>query len=59
MGVGLGFGQQVGGVMGAGGAATAEDEITVSLKKIKTLYEQGLISQDEYEAKKKDIISKI
>jgi membrane protease subunit (stomatin/prohibitin family) len=64
MGVGLGFGQQVAGAggagMGVGAAATAgADDLATRLKKLKELLDQGLISQDEFEAKRKDIISKV
>lgn len=34
-----------------------EDEITMRLKKLKVLFEKQLISQEEYEAKKSDILS--
>lgn len=34
-----------------------EDEITLKLKKLKVLFEKQLISQEEYEAKKSDILS--
>jgi len=34
-----------------------EDEITMKLKKLKVLFEKQLISQEEYEAKKSDILS--
>lgn len=34
-----------------------EDEITMKLKKLKLLFEKQLISQEEYEAKKSDILS--
>lgn len=36
---------------------TIEDEITMRLKKLKVLFEKQLISQEEYEAKKSDILS--
>lgn len=34
-----------------------EDEMTMKLKKLKVLFEKQLISQEEYEAKKSDILS--
>lgn len=40
-------------------AAEAEDEVTLKLKRLKTLFEKQLISQEEYEAKKADILSQI
>lgn len=36
-----------------------EDELTLKLKKLKTLYEKQLISQEEYESKKADILSQL
>lgn len=58
MGVGIGFGQQVGtGVIASSNAGA--DDVTVRLKKLKELFDQGLITQDEYEVKKKEIISKV
>lgn len=33
-----------------------EDELTLKLRKLKTLYDKQLITQDEYEAKKADIL---
>lgn len=37
----------------------AEDEVTQKLKKLKILFEMQLISQDEYEQKKADILSQL
>jgi membrane protease subunit (stomatin/prohibitin family) len=58
MGVGMGMGQQIGGLAGAvvGGQS---DEPVARLKKLSDLLAQGLISQDEFDSKKKEIISKI
>ena len=36
-----------------------EDELTQKLKKLKTLFEKQLISQEEYERKKADILSQL
>lgn len=36
-----------------------EDEITLKLQKLKSLYEKQLISQEEYESKKADILSQL
>jgi predicted Zn-dependent peptidase len=36
-----------------------EDEITASLKKLKTLLENELISQEEYDAKKAEILVRL
>lgn len=37
----------------------AEDEVTVSLKKLKTLFDDGLISEAEYNEKKAQILEKL
>ena len=39
--------------------AESEDEITLKLQKLKTLHEKQLISQDEYENKKAEILSRL
>lgn len=39
--------------------ASLEDELTEKLQKLKRLFERGLISQAEYEAKKADILSQL
>lgn len=36
-----------------------EDEITLKLRKLKTLYDKHLITQEEYEAKKADILDSL
>lgn len=36
-----------------------EDEITIKLKKLKTLYDKQLITQSEYESKKADILEQL
>lgn len=36
-----------------------EDEVTLKLKKLKTLFEKQLITQEEYESKKADILSQL
>jgi hypothetical protein len=41
-----------------GGVAEPEDELTQKLQKLKTLYEKQLISQEEYENKKAEILSR-
>lgn len=40
-------------------APEAEDEVTLKLKKLKTLFEKQLITQEEYESKKADILSQL
>jgi membrane protease subunit (stomatin/prohibitin family) len=62
-GIGFGFGQQMAGMMGninqSSSPVANPDDPTVKLKKIKELFDQGLITSEEFEAKKKDILSKI
>ena len=36
-----------------------EDEVTIKLKKLKTLFEKQLINQEEYESKKANILSQL
>lgn len=55
MGVGMGMGQQMGAV---GAAGFAEDPAS-RLKKLSDLLTQNLISKEEFEAKKKQILEKI
>jgi membrane protease subunit (stomatin/prohibitin family) len=61
MGVGLGLGQQMlGGVAGnVSGNAFSADDPASRLKKLQELLQQGLINQEEFDAKKKEILSKI
>jgi hypothetical protein len=42
-----------------GAIPTIEDELTQKLKKLKILFEKQLISQEEYERKKADILSQL
>lgn len=37
----------------------ADDEITLKLKKLKTLFDRQLITQEEYESKKKEVLSNL
>jgi len=61
-GVGLGLGQQMAGAMGNMNApqsnTTSEDPAT-RLKNLKNLLDQNLISQEEFDLKKKEILAKI
>ena len=36
-----------------------EDEITLKLKKLKTLFDKQLITQEEYENKKREVLSSL
>ncbi len=63
-GIGFGFGQQMAGMMGnsqnqnQGQNSIVEDPM-MRLKKLKELLDQGLVSQEEFDAKKKEILAKI
>ncbi|MDH5719020.1 MAG: SPFH domain-containing protein [Spirochaetia bacterium] len=63
MGMGMNMAQMMGGMM-----AQAADKIkpqssvedpAIKLQKIKSLFDQGLITQDEFDSKKKDILNSI
>lgn len=45
------------GVQPQGSAAPAEDDVMGKLTKLKTLFENGLINQDEYDTKKKELLA--
>ncbi len=55
MGVGMGFG----GVAQQTATQPAADDPALKLKKIKGLLDQGLITQEEFDAKKKEILAQI
>ncbi|XZF15564.1 SPFH domain-containing protein [Chitinophagaceae bacterium MMS25-I14] len=71
MGVQMGAGAQLGQMMTLGAnpaginpAATAassppQDELTAKLQKLKTLFDNGLIDEAEYKAKKADLLSQL
>ncbi len=59
VGVGLGFGQQMTGVAATGTAAGMAEDASTRLKKIKDLFEQGLITEAEYSDKKKEILAQV
>ena len=58
MGVGMGFGQNVAGMAAGAGAAQPEDPM-LKLKKLKDMLDAGLISAQDFEEKKKAILSAI
>ena len=68
LGAGIGFGRRVVGAMGSGtggrqqagqqGAPSAEDPAE-TLRKLKGLFESQLISEEEYDAKKKEILDRM
>lgn len=55
MGVGMGFGQTANNVA----SQQQPEDPTLKLKKLKNLLDQGLISEQDYEAKKKDILAQL
>ncbi len=55
IGLGTGFGQQ----MSSQQTGMQQEDPTVKLKKLKQMMDDGLITADEYDAKKKDILSKM
>ena len=60
VGVGVGLGQQLAQTAGANfGSGGKDEDPTARLKKLKDLLDQGLISKDEFEIKKKEILAKI
>lgn len=60
LGAGLGLGQQLAQSFGGfGAAASGSDDPTVRLKKLKDLFDQKLISLEEFEAKKREILAKL
>ncbi len=61
MGMGMNMGQMMGGMMNQAGqqAAAATDDPAAKLAKLKTMLDQGLITQQEFDAKKQEILSKI
>jgi membrane protease subunit (stomatin/prohibitin family) len=60
-GMGFGFGQQMAGMMNNinNQNSTGGDDPSTRLKKIKELLDQGLITAEEFEMKKKEILSKL
>lgn len=57
-GVGFGLGQQMAQGMSSGFSDQNQDP-TIRMKKLKDLLDQNLISKEEFEAKKKEILSKM
>ena len=55
LGAGMGLGQQMVGVA----TQAVGDDISTKLKKLKDLLDQKLISQEEFDTKKKDLLSKL
>jgi hypothetical protein len=65
VGVGAGFGlgqmfmQSMNPNMGSAVPAAGQGDPTQRLKSLKELLDQGLINQEEYEVKRKEIVSKL
>lgn len=65
MGAGFGFGQMVGQAVAAstpsaaGGRGAEADEIVATLEKLHTLVGKGILSQEEFEAKKAELLKKL
>ena len=66
VGAGMGFGQMMSGAMGNfAGPQTSGDEKShdsdplATLRKLKEMYETGLITEEEYKTKKKEILSRM
>ena len=65
LGAGVGFGQMMAGAMGQGlgtpqtAVPSAKDDPMVTLQKVKQMFDAGLISPEEFDAKKKEILSKM
>jgi len=62
-GIGFGFGQQMAGAMANmnqnNSSNSGTDDPGIRLKKIKDLFDQKLISEEEFELKKKEILAKL
>jgi membrane protease subunit (stomatin/prohibitin family) len=61
LGAGLGFGQMMAGAMGSNfnQQQPSPDDPMVKLQKLKQMYEAELITEEEYKAKKQEIISQL
>lgn len=61
MGVGMGgpFAAGLGAGASSGGGAAAVDDSAAKLRRLKELFDQGLITQNEYDAKKAEILSRL
>ncbi len=59
-GLGLGAGMQVAGQMaGPSGGAPSVEEVKARLRELKGLVDEGLITQEDFEAKKKDLLARL
>lgn len=56
----IGFGSRTYSVDGMQSSSTSvQDDVETRLKKLQSLYDQALITREEYEAKKKDILEEL
>lgn len=53
------YGNMIQSMQNPQSTASGEDELTVKLKKLKSLFDNGLISEDEYNTKKKQLLDNI
>lgn len=58
LGAGLPIGQQIGQQVSIGQRSNGDD-ITVRLQKVKALYDQGLISKEQFEAKQQEMLTEL
>ncbi|HOI51834.1 MAG TPA: SHOCT domain-containing protein, partial [Azonexus sp.] len=62
MGAGLGFGQMVGQAVAAAtpaAVAVNADEVVATLEKLHALMGKGILSQEEFDAKKAELLKKL
>lgn len=59
MGMGMGIGMAFGQNINSQGAGMQQEDPMLKLKKLKQLADEGLITPEEYDAKKKDILAKM
>jgi membrane protease subunit (stomatin/prohibitin family) len=59
MGMGMGIGMAFGQNLNSQAAGVQQEDPMMKLKKLKQLADEGLITAEEYDAKKKDILAKI
>ena len=63
LGAGIGFGQMMAGAMGSipqpGAAPAASADPVAKLQKLKQMLDGGLISQAEFDEKKKEVLSQL
>lgn len=53
------IGQQIGGAMNVQPAGTSQDDPMAKIQKLKQMLDAGLITNEDFEKKKNDILSKM